>query len=80
MTTANSPSGARLRRAIRRLKDHEIGILSARYGLLEPGIPKTLDEIGEEFSLTPERIRQIEEQALSKMRHPAFGLREVGLL
>ena len=48
--------------------------------ILDDGIPRTLEEIGQEFSLTPERIRQIEKRALSKMRHPAFGLKEADLV
>ncbi|NIR35386.1 MAG: RNA polymerase subunit sigma-70, partial [Actinobacteria bacterium] len=41
---------------------------------------RTLEEIGDEFGLTPERIRQIEKRALSKLRHPALGLREEDLI
>ena len=49
-----------------------------RYGFSD-GTPRTLDEIGDEFRLTRERIRQIEKIALSRLRHPAFGLREADL-
>jgi RNA polymerase primary sigma factor len=42
-------------------------ILSMRFGL-DDGTPKTLDEIGEHFGITRERIRQVQEQALEKMR------------
>jgi RNA polymerase sigma factor (sigma-70 family) len=69
-----------LRKAIGRLNDREIRILQARYGFLDDGIPRTLEEIGDEFSLTPERIRQLEKRALAKMRHPSFGLREEDLV
>ena len=41
-----------------------------RYGLVA-GQPRTLDEIGREFGLTRERIRQIESKTLSKLRHPS---------
>jgi RNA polymerase sigma factor (sigma-70 family) len=68
-----------LRAAIARLDDREERILTARYGFLEDGISRTLEEIGDEFGLTPERIRQLEKRALSKLRHPSFGLREVNL-
>jgi len=56
-----------LRRA---LTERERRILVLRYGL-DRGEPRTLEEIGAEFDLTRERIRQIESQALSKLRHPA---------
>ncbi len=72
--------GRILRAAIGRLEDREVRILTARYGFLDDEIPRTLEEIGAEFGLTPERIRQIEKGALSKMRHPAFGLREEDLV
>ena len=39
-----------------------------------------LEEIGSEYGLTPERIRQLEKRALAKLRHPAFGLREEDLV
>jgi RNA polymerase primary sigma factor len=41
-----------------------------RFGLTD-GQPRTLDEIGKEFGLTRERIRQIEAKTLSKLRHPS---------
>ncbi|HSG79804.1 MAG TPA: sigma-70 family RNA polymerase sigma factor [Acidimicrobiia bacterium] len=69
-----------LRTAMRSLDDREMRILVGRYGFMEDGIPRTLEEIGAEFGLTPERIRQIEKRALSKLRHPALGLREEDLV
>jgi RNA polymerase primary sigma factor len=69
-----------LRTAMRSLDDREMRILVERYGFMEDGIPRTLEEIGDEFGLTPERIRQIEKRALSKLRHPALGLREEDLI
>jgi len=53
-----------------RLEERERIILTMRYGL-EDGIPRTLDEVGTQFDLTRERIRQIEAKALAKLRHPA---------
>jgi RNA polymerase primary sigma factor len=41
-----------------------------RYGLGD-GIPKTLDQIGENFNVTRERIRQIESKTMAKLRHPS---------
>jgi RNA polymerase sigma factor (sigma-70 family) len=69
-----------LRNAVARLEDRERRILEARFGFLPDGINRTLEEIGDEFGLTPERIRQIEKGALTKLRHPAFGLREADLV
>ena len=48
----------------------EARVLSLRYGL-EDGNPKTLEEVGKEFNVTRERIRQIEAKALRKLRHPS---------
>ncbi|MBM2825716.1 MAG: rpoD [Dehalococcoidales bacterium] len=45
-------------------------IIELRFGLVD-GRGRTLDEIGEEFGVTRERIRQIERQALNKLRHPS---------
>ena len=68
-----------LRRSIDRLPDREGRILSLRYGFLD-GVPRTLEEIGEEFNLTRERIRQLEKLALCRLRHPSFGIREQDLV
>lgn len=51
------------------LTDRERKVLERRFGLLD-GKPKTLEEVGLEFTVTRERIRQIEAKALRKMRHP----------
>ena len=40
----------------------------------------SLEEIGEEFNLTRERIRQLEKLALCRLRHPSFGIREQDLI
>jgi RNA polymerase sigma factor (sigma-70 family) len=61
------------------LDGREREILRLRFGL-DRGQPRTLDEIGEAFSLTRERIRQIEAQAMSKLRHPSLDRRAHELL
>ncbi len=68
-----------LRRSIERLPEREGRILGLRYGFLD-GVPRTLEEIGDEFNLTRERIRQLEKLALCRLRHPSFGIREQDLL
>jgi RNA polymerase primary sigma factor len=68
-----------LRRSIDRLPEREGRILALRYGFLD-GVPRTLEEIGEEFNLTRERIRQLEKLALCRLRHPSFGIREQDLI
>jgi RNA polymerase primary sigma factor len=52
------------------LSDREQRVLELRFGL-NGGRPQTLDEVGREFSVTRERVRQIEAKALSKLRHPS---------
>ena len=52
------------------LSDREREILKLRFGL-DRGEPRTLEEVGEHFNLTRERIRQIEARAMSKLRHPS---------
>ena len=69
----------RLQAAIDRLPDREGRILSLRYGFTD-GTPHRLDEIGDEFGVTRERIRQLEKLALCRLRHPALGLQEADYL
>ena len=51
------------------LSDREQKVLELRFGLGD-GYPRTLEEVGQQFQVTRERIRQIEAKALRKMRHP----------
>ena len=52
------------------LSDREARVLSLRFGL-EDGRQRTLEEVGRDFGVTRERIRQIEAKALRKLRHPS---------
>lgn len=52
------------------LTPREEKVLRLRFGL-EDGRPHTLEEVGKEFDVTRERIRQIEAKALRKLRHPS---------
>ncbi len=77
-TTAPSPYDATSRQLLKEhmeevlntLSDREKRVLILRFGL-ENGKPKTLEEVGREFNVTRERIRQIEAKALRKLRHPS---------
>jgi RNA polymerase sigma factor (sigma-70 family) len=60
---------ADLARLLNFLNDREREILSLRFGL-DGTQPRTLDEVGKQFNVTRERIRQIEAKALTKLRHP----------
>lgn len=76
-TGADSPAEAtgysilkdKMSEVLATLTDRERKVLIQRFGLLD-GKPKTLEEVGVEFNVTRERIRQIEAKALRKMRHP----------
>jgi RNA polymerase primary sigma factor len=59
-----------LRHALDGLTQREATIMAMRFGLYD-GNPHTLDEIGRALGLTRERIRQLEKQSLSKLRHPS---------
>lgn len=56
------------------LTDREERVLRLRYGL-DDGRPRTLEEVGKEFGVTRERIRQIEAKAIRKLRHPTRSKR-----
>ena len=57
---------------LKNLTDRERKVLVLRFGL-EDGHQRTLEEVGQEFGVTRERIRQIEAKALRKLRHPSRG-------
>jgi len=59
-----------LTRILDSMNEREAMIIRMRYGL-DDGIPKTLDQIGIELKVTRERIRQLEQKTMSKLRHPA---------
>lgn len=76
-TTADSPAEAtgysilkdKMNEVLATLTERERKVLIQRFGLMD-GKPKTLEEVGLQFNVTRERIRQIEAKALRKMRHP----------
>lgn len=76
-TGADSPAEAtgyailkdKMNEVLTTLTERERKVLIQRFGMLD-GKPKTLEEVGVEFNVTRERIRQIEAKALRKMRHP----------
>lgn len=59
-----------------KLDERERRIIDLRYGLTD-GKYRTLEEVGKEFGITRERIRQIEAKVLRKLRHPAYGGRKL---
>jgi RNA polymerase sigma factor (sigma-70 family) len=67
---AEAMLGAEIDKLLQPLNEREREILRLRYGL-DRGDPRTLEEVGDVLHLTRERIRQIERQALSKLRHPS---------
>jgi len=60
-----------LEEVLNTLPPREVRILQLRYGLLD-GQPYTLEEVGRKMGVTRERVRQIEAQALSRLRHPSI--------
>ena len=63
--------GENLREVLSVLPPREVRILQLRYGLFD-GQPYTLEEVGRKMGVTRERVRQIEAQALSRLRHPTI--------
>src|SRR5262245_52069491 len=66
-------------RVLNTLTPREERVLKMRFGL-EDGTEHTLEEVGQKFGVTRERIRQIEAKALRKLRHPSRRLRLRGFL
>ena len=55
------------------LNDRERAVVRMRFGLMEDESDRTLEEIGKELSVTRERVRQIENSAIKKLKHPKVG-------
>ncbi|MBD3235410.1 MAG: RNA polymerase sigma factor RpoD [Candidatus Eisenbacteria bacterium] len=74
ISPAHSATFAMLREEVNEvlgtLTKREARVIRLRFGLTEDGCPRTLEEVGAFFSVTRERIRQIEAKALRKLRHP----------
>jgi len=76
-TRADSPAevaakgmlGAAVLEALEELNDREKEVVRQRFGLVD-GRARTLEEVGKDFGVTRERIRQIEAKTLAKLRHP----------
>ena len=67
-----TPEDAALRiaKVLAQVTERESEIITFRFGFDRDGERRTLEETGAEFSLTRERVRQIEQKALARMRHP----------
>jgi len=65
-----SATARTIRASLARLHDRERAVLVRRFGL-DDGVPRTLEQLGTEFTLTREAVRQIEAKAMSKLRHPS---------
>jgi len=61
------------------LTEREKKVLQFTFGLKD-GHPRTLEEVGREFNVTRERVRQIEGKALRKLRHPSHSRKIKGCL
>ena len=72
--TSNEMLKKELAEVLETLTDREERVLRLRFGL-EDGHTRTLEEVGKEFGVTRERIRQIEAKALRKLRHPSRSRR-----
>ena len=69
---ADASARRHLEVAMTMLDEQERRVIARRYGL-DGAAPRTLSDVGKEFELTRERIRQIEGRALAKLRHPSAG-------
>lgn len=68
-----------IRACLETLSEKQAEVLSYRFGLKD-GVEKTLEEVGQIFGLTRERIRQIEAKAMEKLRHPNLKLEQLNQL
>lgn len=55
------------------LNDREKAVIRMRFGLMDDESDRTLEEIGKELNVTRERVRQIENSAIKKLKHPKVG-------
>ena len=69
----------RIEEVLRTLTEREAKVIRLRFGIGD-GYPRTLEEVGTEFQVTRERIRQIEAKALRKLRHPTRSQQLRGFL
>lgn len=76
---SNAALKAQLQEFLKELKPREAKVLTLRFGL-EDGRNRTLEEVGKEFGVTRERIRQIEAKALRKLRQPSRRKKLEGFL
>ncbi|MEA2020652.1 MAG: RNA polymerase sigma factor RpoD [Patescibacteria group bacterium] len=77
--TSQSLLKDKIREVLSTLDPRERKVLEFRFGL-EDGKPRTLEEVGKEFDVTRERIRQIEAKALRRLRHPSRAKKLKGFL
>ena len=68
--TSNEALKKELNNLLSNLSEREERVIKLRFGLID-GRTRTLEEVGKEFNVTRERIRQIEAKALRKLRHPS---------
>ena len=68
-----------IKQALDTLSEREEAVLRLRYGL-DDGQPRKLEEVGNRFGITRERVRQIETKAIRKLRHPLRAQRLKGFL
>ena len=66
---------AAVQEVLAELSDREQEVVKLRFGLDGSGQARTLEEVGKEFGVTRERIRQIESKTLAKLRHPTRSQR-----
>jgi RNA polymerase primary sigma factor len=69
-SASNQLLKVQIKEALATLTPRERSLIKLRFGL-DDGRSRTLEEVGLEFSLTRERVRQIEVQAINKLRHPS---------